>query len=194
MFPSHQSDSSNASERSTKLNGKSDNCCVQKSILSGGVFHLFFSAGQVVWTWPLSRCNVDDCLYPPLPRCVVCSSKWTKLGHHFADEGYSSSKAVGVVAEFDIKGHCRERYGDTGLLRVTTETNDAIRELGYELEKLNTRIQVQEADQESAQAELGQTQERLTDLGASNVMIPHVCVKLALVVHHRQSWPEPKST
>jgi len=48
----------------------------------------------------------------------------------------------------------------------TTKTNDAVKDLGYELEKLNTRIQVQEADQESAEAELGQTQERLTDLGA----------------------------
>ena len=28
----------------------------------------------------------------------------------------------------------------------TTRTNDAVRELGYELEKLNTRIQVQDAD------------------------------------------------
>ena len=49
------------------------------------------------------------------------------------------------------------------------KTNDAVRELG------NTRIHVQEADQESAEAELSQTQERLTDVGASNVMIP-ICV------------------
>ena len=56
-----------------------------------------------------------------------------------------------------------------------TKTNDAVRELGYEMEKLNTRIHVQEADQESAEAELGQTQERLTDVGASNVMIS-ICV------------------
>ena len=61
-----------------------------------------------------------------------------------------------------------------------TKTNDAVRELGYELEELNTRIHVQEAHQESAEAELGQTQERLTDVGASNVLIPHVCVKLDL--------------
>ena len=56
-----------------------------------------------------------------------------------------------------------------------TKTNDTVRELGYEMEKLNTRIHVQEADQESADAELGQTQERLTDVGACNVMIP-ICV------------------
>ena len=56
-----------------------------------------------------------------------------------------------------------------------TKTNDAVRELGYEMEKLNTRIHVQEADKESAEAELSQTQERLTDVGASNVMIP-ICV------------------
>ena len=61
------------------------------------------------------------------------------------------------------------------------KTSDAVSELGYELEKLNTRIHVQEADQESAEAELGQTQERLTDVGASNVLILHLCVKLDLV-------------
>ena len=61
------------------------------------------------------------------------------------------------------------------------KTNDAISELGYKLEKLNTRIHVQEADQESAEAELGHTQKRLTDAGASNVLISHLCVKLNLV-------------
>ena len=61
------------------------------------------------------------------------------------------------------------------------KTNDPVRELGYELEELNTRIHGQEAHQESVEAELGQTRKRLTDVGASNVMILHLYVKLDLV-------------
>ena len=64
---------------------------------------------------------------------------------------------------------------------VAAKTNDPVRELGYELKELNTRIPEQEAHQESAEAELGQTWKRLTDVGAGNVMILHLYVKLDLV-------------
>ena len=87
-------------------------------------------------------------------------------------------KVPGLLQNLIVKATVEKGTETQVYSEFATKTNDAVSELGYDLENLNTPIHVQEADQESAEAELGQTQERLTDAGASNVMIPH---------HHRQS-------
>ena len=47
-----------------------------------------------------------------------------------------------------------------------TKTNDVVTQLSYELGTLNNCIQAHEADRGAAEAELGQTEERLSDLSA----------------------------
>ena len=70
-----------------------------------------------------------------------------------------------IVKASEEKGAEKRIYTD-----FTTKTNDAVTQLGYELETLETRIHVQSADKESAESELGQTQERLSNLGVHNVL------------------------